>query len=91
VDAMMANGLLEEAKKLGRLYGWDNQALTSLGHRQLGMHLRGEIGLAEAVELIKTQTRHYAKRQMTWFKRDKTIRWVKNSVEAEKLASGFLK
>ncbi len=91
VDAMMAAGLLEEARKLGRRYGWDGQVMTSLGHRQLGQFLRGEIALEEAIGLIKKLTRHYAKRQLTWFKRDSGICWVKNRAAAFRSVSDFLK
>ncbi|HTM67880.1 MAG TPA: tRNA dimethylallyltransferase, partial [Candidatus Binatia bacterium] len=87
---MMGRGLLEEAKRLGKRHGWSVPAMSGLGHRQLGMFLRGEMPLEEAVGLIKRDTRHFAKRQMTWFRRDKRIRWVKNEREAEKLARKFL-
>ncbi|HTK05501.1 MAG TPA: tRNA (adenosine(37)-N6)-dimethylallyltransferase MiaA [Candidatus Eisenbacteria bacterium] len=91
VDAMMRRGLLEEAKRLGKRYGWKVPAMSGLGHRQLGLFLRGEATLEEAVELIKRDTRHFAKRQMTWFRRDRRIRWVKNERDAEKLARKFLR
>lgn len=90
VEAMMKTGLLDEARKLGKKYGWDGVPLTSLGHRQLGEHLRGEISLPEAVDRIKTQTRHYAKRQLTWFKRDVDIYWVKTPKEALAKTKTFL-
>ncbi len=69
VDAMMAAGFLEEVRgllALGRLVG---EAARALGYRQLAAHLRGEMGLAEAVEATKIATRRYAKQQMTWFRR----------------------
>lgn len=90
VDAMLEAGLLAEAKKLGKKYGWDGVPLTSLGHRQLGEHLRGEISLPEAVDRIKIQTRHYAKRQLTWFKRDGDIFWVKTPKDALAKTKTFL-
>ncbi|MBI4458085.1 tRNA (adenosine(37)-N6)-dimethylallyltransferase MiaA [Candidatus Uhrbacteria bacterium] len=90
VDAMMKRGLLQEAKKLGRLYGWSNQVLSSLGHRQLGLALQGKIPLEEAVLMVKRDTRRYAKRQMGWFRRDARIIWLKSSQEAEKLVKRFL-
>lgn len=90
VDVMMKRGLLDEAKHLGKRYGWSVPAMTGLGHRQLGMFLRGETPLAEAVALIKRDTRHFAKRQTTWFKRDERIRWVKNEQDAVSRVKKFL-
>ena len=82
-DAMMAAGLLREVRLLGRRYGWKNPVLSSLGHRQLGEYLRGErSGLAEATEACKSQTRAYARRQLTWFRRNSEIRWVRTVGEA---------
>jgi tRNA dimethylallyltransferase len=91
VDDMMARGLLAEAKRLGKRYGWSLPAMTGLGHRQLGEHLEGKTTLAEAVERVKRDTRRYAKRQMTWFRRDGRVRWVKNEAEALRLAAKFLR
>ncbi len=91
VDAMMKRGLMKEAKHLGKRYGWSIPAMTGLGHRQLGLHIQGKISLEEAVELIKRDTRRYAKRQLTWFRRDKQILWVKNEAEAVRKAKVFLK
>lgn len=86
-DQMMKGGLLEETAALGRRYGWDCPAFVSLGHRQIAMHLRGEMPLVDAVTLAKKATRDYAKRQLTWFRRDSRIRWVGGAAEAKKLAS----
>lgn len=91
VDAMMRAGLLEETRVLGKKYGWDAPAATGLGHRQLGMFLRGEIALEEAVALVKQETKRYVKRQMTWFKRDEKIIWVSGGVEGKKVAIGLVK
>jgi tRNA dimethylallyltransferase len=75
VDMMMAAGLLEEAK---RLLQWRHlNALNTVGYKELFAYLDGEVILERAVENIKTNTRRYAKRQMTWFKRDQEIRWFK--------------
>lgn len=69
---------------------WNFHAMSSLGYKQIGVYLRGEANLEEAVELIKRETRHYARRQMTWFKRDSRIHWIKNKKEAERLVRKFL-
>lgn len=75
VDLMLENGLLDEVKAIAAK-GYDRSlpALQGLGYKQLLMYLDGEISLDEAVELIKRDTRRFAKRQISWFKRDKRIR-----------------
>jgi tRNA dimethylallyltransferase len=74
VDQMMQAGLLEEVKSL--LPYRHLNALQTVGYAELFRHLDGEISLADAVQLIKTHTRQYAKRQMTWFKKDPEIHWI---------------
>lgn len=73
VDIMMRQGLPEEVKNL--LQYRDLNALRTVGYSELFDWLDGKISLEEASELIKLNTRHYAKRQMTWFKKDHTISW----------------
>jgi tRNA dimethylallyltransferase len=74
VDVMMKNGLLEEAKTL---YPFRKlNALQTVGYQELFEYLDGKISLDAAVDLIKQNTRHYAKRQLTWFKRDNSIFWL---------------
>jgi len=77
VDEMMESGLLTEVKLLrDKGYGRDLPSMKALGYRELMAHLDGETGLDKAVELIKRNTRRYAKRQITWFKGEKEVRWV---------------
>jgi tRNA dimethylallyltransferase len=73
VDQMMASGLLEEVKAVDAYR--DHNALKTVGYRELFPFLDGEISLEEAIEKIKVNSRRYAKRQITWFKRDKEIKW----------------
>ena len=76
VEQMMARGFLEEVKQLlDKGYQPDLPALQGLGYRQLIAHLQGDYDLTKAVTLIKQETRHYAKRQLTWFKKRKNIKW----------------
>lgn len=76
VDNMMERGLIEETKKLVSMgYSPDLKAMCGLGYKEMVGFLSGKTGLAGAVELLKKNTRHYAKRQMTWFKKDPEIRW----------------
>ena len=74
VEQMIADGLVEEAKAV-----WPMRHLNSLqtvGYKELFAHFDGEYDLARAIELIQQNSRHYAKRQMTWFRRDNTIHWL---------------
>ena len=82
VKQMMADGLLDEAKAV-----YDRRQLNSLqtvGYKELFAYLDGEYDLDRAVELIQQNTRHYAKRQLTWFRRDKDIQWLNAHDEYEK-------
>lgn len=74
VDCMIEQGLIEEVRGL---YGYRNlQALNAVGYKEIFDFLDGKTSLQEAVELIKINTRRYAKRQMTWFCKDKDIQWL---------------
>ena len=78
VDRMVAAGLVEEVRGLlERGYGLDLPAMSGLGYRQIGQHLRGEIPLDEAIALIKRYTRRFVRQQYNWFRpADPTIHWV---------------
>jgi tRNA dimethylallyltransferase len=73
VDRMMEAGLLEEVKSLTAFRSLN--ALQTVGYKELFNYLEGNCSLAEAVNDIKKNTRHYAKRQMTWFKKDGSFHW----------------
>lgn len=75
VDEMMSEGLLDETERLMETYDEKLPALSGIGYKELVGHLKGKTSYREAVEMIKLHTRQYAKRQMTWFKRDKAIVW----------------
>lgn len=72
-DEMMRNGLLEEVKSL--LPFKNLQALHTVGYTELFNYLEGRISLEQAIELIRRNTRRYAKRQLTWFKKDAEMNW----------------
>ena len=78
VDMMLMHGLLQEAKSLFPFQ--DNNALQTVGYQELFAHFRGEISEAMAIEQIKQHTRQYAKRQMTWFKKETSINTSYNCV-----------
>ena len=76
VDRMMEQGLLDEARRIYDAgYNPSLPAMKSIGYQQLFAFFRGECTLQEAVEKIKQDTRHFAKRQLTWFRRDARIVW----------------
>ncbi len=72
VDIMIENGLAEEAKEYFALSS-DNTSAQAIGHKEIAGYLRGEITLEEAADNLKKATRHYAKRQLTWFRRNENI------------------
>lgn len=77
VDIMLENGLIDEVKKLCEL-GYDKgaTAMQGLGYKEILSYLNGELSYDEAVYILKRDTRHYAKRQITWFKRTEGIQWL---------------
>ncbi|MGH7994282.1 MAG: tRNA (adenosine(37)-N6)-dimethylallyltransferase MiaA [Limisphaerales bacterium] len=77
VDAMFARGLVEETRELLK-HGLEQNktAMQAIGYRQVVEHLRGERSLAETIELVKTKTRQFAKRQLTWFRAQKNLEWM---------------
>ncbi|MEA2098137.1 MAG: tRNA (adenosine(37)-N6)-dimethylallyltransferase MiaA [Patescibacteria group bacterium] len=91
VDKMIKNGLIEETKKLSKKYSFDLPAMSGIGYREIGLYLQNKIALEEAIQKMKFRTHRYARRQMTWFKRDEKIKWVENYKEAERLINKFLK
>jgi tRNA dimethylallyltransferase len=82
VTQMMDDGLLEEAKAVYPLRHLNS--LQTVGYKELFGYLDGEYDLRRAIELIRQNTRHYAKRQMTWFRRDKDIHWIDANNDYEK-------
>ena len=82
VSQMMEDGLLEEVRAVYPLRRLNS--LQTVGYRELFGYLDGEYDLRRAVELIRQNTRHYAKRQMTWFRRDKEIHWIDANNDYEK-------
>ena len=75
VDGMMHAGLLDEVRNL-RHFSPEYPSLRTVGYRELFDYLDGKTDLVTATDLIKRNTRHYAKRQLTWWARDKNIRWI---------------
>ena len=77
VDKLMEEGLLKEVKHLLSMgYNSETPAMKGIGYKELLLYLDGKVTLEEAVNNIKTNTRHYAKRQLTWFKRYENAHWI---------------
>lgn len=76
VDIMLENGLVEEVKNLISKYDELPTAIQGLGYKEVVQYLNNEISYDEMVEKIKQETRRYAKRQLTWFRRNKEITWI---------------
>lgn len=81
VDIMMEKGLLEECIKLKDMgYNSDMQSMQGIGYKEILYYLEGKISLEEAVNLIKQGSRNYAKRQLTWFRRDKRCVFIDKDI-----------
>lgn len=77
VDKMVEDGLFEEVKRLRAFKNLN--ALKTVGYNEVFNFLKGDISKDDAIELIKVNTKKYAKRQMTWFKKDPTYHWIENT------------
>ncbi|MCL6478486.1 MAG: tRNA (adenosine(37)-N6)-dimethylallyltransferase MiaA [Peptococcaceae bacterium] len=94
IDNMMSAGLVEEVRGLlARGYSPHLTSMQGLGYKEIILYLNGKLTLAEAVALLKRNTRRFAKRQLTWFRRDERIKWIdvgKKGVEevAAEIAAG---
>ncbi|WP_310605501.1 tRNA (adenosine(37)-N6)-dimethylallyltransferase MiaA [Anaerosporobacter sp.] len=80
IDLMMAQGLLEEVTALSHAgYSKELVSMQGLGYKEIIAYLEGECTLEEAIYILKRDTRHFAKRQLTWFKREKEVIWLDKS------------
>ncbi len=75
VDLMMEQGLVEETKNLLEKYGRIANIIDTIGYREIIMALDGIMSMEDAVEKLKQNTRNYAKRQLTWFRKNENIKW----------------
>lgn len=80
VDLMMEHGLLQEVQRLKEMgYQKDMVSMQGLGYKEIFDYLNGDCTLEEAVYIIKRETRHFAKRQLTWFRRENDVIWLDKS------------
>jgi len=92
VDQMMKDGLLDEVSALlKQKYGWQLPSMSGIGYKQFKPYVNGECTLEKSIEDLKRDTRRFARRQLTWFKKDKRIKWCKNYEEVEGEVGEFLK
>lgn len=94
VDLMIEKGLVEEVKNILSLgYNENLNSLNTVGYKEIISYLKDEITLDKAVQLIKRNTRHYAKRQLTWFRKDKRIKWfdVESANDLDLIAEEIVK
>ncbi len=95
VDQMIERGLVEEVERLcARGYDRNLKSMQSIGYQQIGAYLHGELSLDSAIELIKRDSRRYAKRQWTWFRGDSEVCWLggkRPEAEAARMVKNFLK
>lgn len=91
IDTMIGEGLIDEVRTLREKYGDAAPGMSGIGYRQVCVFLRGECALKDAILALKHDTRQYAKRQLTWFQRDRRIHWVKNVKEALEYANDWTK
>lgn len=75
VELMIENGLVEEAKDIYEKYNSEKNKIKAIGYKELFDYFDGLISVDEAIEIIKKESRHYAKRQFTWFKGDADYKW----------------
>ena len=76
VDKMIENGLIQEVEELLKKYSSFPTAMQGLGYKEVMEHLNGDVTYEEMIENIKMQTRRYAKRQLTWFRKNKQTTWL---------------
>jgi tRNA dimethylallyltransferase len=90
IKRLEKNAMVNEVKKLRKSLSWKRLEEFGLEYRFVAQYLQNKITYQEMTDNIQKESEHFAKRQMTWFKRDKRIHWVETYKEAEKLVKTFL-
>ncbi len=90
VDQMLANGLEQEVKSLVNKYGWQAEPMKGIGYREWQAYFDGQQGLEQTRQRIISSSMQLAKKQRTWFKRNKSIHWLKDLTQAATLVNQFL-
>ncbi len=87
---MLGKGLEAEVRQLAQQYGWDSEAMSAVGYKEWQPYINGPQSLEETQALIIKHTLAYAKKQRTWFKRNKSIQWLSNPSGAVDITTTFL-
>jgi tRNA dimethylallyltransferase len=82
VEEMYRSGFIDEVRDLLKKFPRECHAFKAIGYRQIAEHLEGKLNLEQAIEQTKIESRHYAKRQLTWFRSDPEIIWLDGSLDA---------
>lgn len=93
IDEMVESGFVEEVQRLGKLYGWECEPMRAPGYRALTDYVKGSISLVAAKERFRQNDLQLAKKQRTWFKRNKSIHWFStpvNYAHIDELVTTFL-
>ncbi len=88
---MFGMGLEKEVKKIVKKYGWDIPSMQTIGYPEWRDRFQRKIDRDEVKRKINLHTIQFAKRQMTWFKKDRRIKWIRDYKEAKKLIQKFIK
>lgn len=89
-ERMMAQGLESEVRRLAVQYSWEAPGMNAIGYREFRAYTEGKETLDQSVFRLKRDTRDVAKRQMTWFRRDRRVHWFQDYQDAEKVVQTFL-
>lgn len=90
VDNMLKVGLKNEVKRLANQYGWDTEPMKGIGYREWRKHFEGKQSLDQTKEQIVRSSLQLAKKQRTWFKRNKSIHWLENAEQTLPIVQKFL-
>ena len=91
IDMWHDNGLIDETEKLNAKYSASLSSMSAIGYREITEYLNHNISLIEALEIMKKRTRNYAKRQLTWFRKNPDVVYISKSQEAVEIIKTFLK
>ncbi|MFA5197484.1 MAG: tRNA (adenosine(37)-N6)-dimethylallyltransferase MiaA [Patescibacteria group bacterium] len=91
IEKWHTEGLVKEAEDLTKKYSINLPSMSAIGYKEIGEYINHKVSLPEALENMKKKTRNYAKRQITWFGKNKDIIYIKNGKEATRIIEIFLK
>ncbi len=90
IENMIQTGFIDEVKQLAETYGWGSEAMTGIGYKAFRKYLEGDMTLKQAQEEFQKGDRQLAKKQRTWFRRNKYIQWLADPIQAVAIVTTFL-